>query len=428
MWTSSGEPLSASSQVGEVDEKPFHVEKRTFKNGLTILFIPRESELVVFHLVLGLGNIFEGEGERGVSALLQETLLKGTKRQSGVDFSREIERFGATIQSSSNYFTGKVVMEGPGEVAEDLLALFLEAIKTPAFLPEEVEKEKRFLIDLLRSLDDDPLKAAMLRFKRAFFGRHPYAFPTLGEMQSLERMTREQVVSWYERTFVPNNMVLAVVGKFNKNRIERILERELGSIIPREFAFPSRNHFFPASLKIVDCKEVRDSWVVLGFRAPGILETKARVAFDVLNNVLGGGMYSRLFVKIRENRGLSYQVGSVYMPLLGPSFICAYCGFAPCYFDTVVGILREEFRNLLNLSEEEFNEAKAYTRGMFLHGFESVASLASLFAFYERIGLGWEFPFQYEAMLRDLSLDEAKAIYRKFVGHGESLGAIMPVV
>ncbi len=428
MWTSSEGPLSASSQVSEVDERPFQVEKRVFKNGFTLLFIPRESELVVFHLLLGLGNIFEGEGERGVSALLQETLLKGTKRQSGIEFSREVERLGATIQSSSNYFTGKVVMEGPGEAAEDLLLLFLEAIKTPALLPEEVEKEKRFLIDLLRSLDDDPLKAAMLRFKRAFFGRHPYAFPTLGEIQSLERMTQEQVVSWYERTFVPNNMVLAVAGKFDTNRIERILERELGSIIPREFAFPSQNHFFPASLKIVDCKEVRDSWVVLGFRAPGVLETKARVAFDVLNNILGGGMYSRLFIKIRENRGLSYQVGSMYVPLLGPSFICAYCGFAPCYFDTVVGILREEFRNLLNLSEEEFNEAKAYTRGIFLHSLESVASLAALFAFYERIGLGWEFPFRYEAMLRDLSLDEAKAIYRKFVGQGESLGAIMPVV
>lgn len=427
MWTSSGEPLSSSSQVNEVDAHAFQVEKRVFKNGLTVLFIPRESELVVFHLLLGLGNIFEGEGERGISALLQETLLKGTKRQSGPEFSRAVERLGATMQSSSNYFTGKVVMEGPAEASEDLLALFLEAVKTPALLPEEIEKERRFLLDLLRALDDDPLKAAMLRFKRAFFGHHPYAFPTIGDAQSLERISREQVVSWYERTFVPNNMVLAVAGKFNKERVERILERELGSIIPREFAFPSRNHFFPASLKIVDCKEVRDSWVVLGFRAPGILETKARVAFDVLNNILGGGMYSRLFVKIRENRGLSYQVGSVYVPLFGPSFICAYCGFAPCYFDTVVGILREEFRNLLNLSEEEFNEAKAYTRGMFLHSFESVASLAALFAFYERIGLGWEFPFQYEAMLRELSLDEAKALYRKFAGQGESLGAIMPV-
>ncbi|MBC7217020.1 MAG: insulinase family protein [Candidatus Caldatribacterium sp.] len=427
MWTSSEGPLSASSQVGEVDEKSFRVEKRVFRNGLTLLFIPRESELVVFHLLLGLGNIFERKEERGISALLQEALLKGTKQKSGIEFSRAVEHLGATFESSSNYFTGKVVMQGPAEVAEDILALFLEAIKTPAFLPEEVEKEKCFLIDLLRALDDDPLKAAMLRFKRAFFGRHPYAFPTLGEIRSLERMTQEQVVSWYERTFVPNNMVLAVAGKFNKDRMEKILERELGSIIPREFSFPSRDRFFPASLKIVDCKEVRDSWVVLGFRAPGILEVKDRVAFDVLNNVLGGGMYSRLFTKIRENRGLSYQVGSVYVPLLGPSFICAYCGFAPCYFDTVVGILREEFRNLLNLGEEEFSEAKAYTRGLFLHSFESVASLAALFAFYERIGLGWEFPFQYEAMLRELSLEEAKAIYRKFVGQGESLGAIMPV-
>lgn len=427
MWTLSGGPQSSSSQVSEVDIGTFKVEKRVFKNGLVLLFIPRESELVVFHLLLGLGNIFEKEEERGISALMQETLLKGTKRRSGVEFSRAVERLGATVQSSSNYFTGKVVMEGPAEVAEDLLGLFLEAVKAPAFLPEEVEKEKRFLIDLLRSLDDDPLKAAMLRFKRAFFGRHPYAFPTLGEVKSLERITPEEVVAWYERTFVPNNMVLAVAGRFDKEKIAKVLERELGEIIPREFPFPPKDRFFPASLRIVDCKEVRDSWVVLGFRAPGLLEVKERVAFEVLNNALGGGMYSRLFLRIRESRGLSYQVGSIYVPLLGPSFLCAYCGFAPCYFDTVVSILREEFRNLLNLKEEEFNEAKTYTRGLFLHSFETVASLASLFAFYERVGLGWEFPFQYEAYLRELSLEEARAIYRKFVGQGESLGAIMPV-
>lgn len=99
-----------------------------------------------------------------------------------------------------------------------------------------------------------------------------------------------------------------------------------------------------------------------------------------------------------------------------------------CYFDTVVGILQEEFRNLPNLSEEELNKAKAYTRGIFLHSLESTASLASLLAFYKRIGPGWEFPLQYEAMLRELSLDEAKAIYRKLVSQGESLGAIMPVI
>lgn len=428
MWTSSGVPMSSLSQASEVDISTFHVEKRVFKNGLVLLFVPRESELVVFHLLLGLGNVLEGEGERGISALMQEALLKGTRKRSGVEFSRAVERLGATIQSSSNYFTGKVVMEGPAEALDSLLSLFLEAIKTPAFLPEEVEKEKRFLIDLLRSLDDDPLKAAMFRFKRAFFGKHPYAFPTLGEVRSLEQITPEQVTFWYERTFVPNNMVLVVAGRFDSERVERLLERELGEIIPREFSFPSQERFFPASLKIVDRKEVRDSWVVLGFRAPGLLEVKERIAFEVLNNVLGGGMYSRLFLKIRESRGLSYQVGSIYVPLLGPSFICAYCGFAPCYFDTVVGILREEFRNLLNLGEEEFSEAKTYTWGVFLHNFETVMSLAALFAFYERVGLGWEFPFRYETMLRELSLEETRTIYRKFAGQGEALGAIMPVM
>lgn len=403
------------------------VRKTTFKNGFTLILLPRpDSALLAVNLCMNLGNLFEGEEERGISALMQEALLKGTQRQSAIDFNRAVENLGATIDSSSNYFTGRVVIQGPAINTKQMLQLFFEAIKSPAFREEEIEREKTFLLNILHSLDDDPFQAAMLRFKKAFYGRHPYAFPTMGEEKTLRNLGEEEIWSWYRKVYIPNNMVVAVVGDFDPDEVENIFYEEMGEIIPRESPVPYVERFSPLSLKIVDRKEVRDSWMVVGFKAPGLLEEKERAVFDVLNNILGGGMYSRLFLKIREERGLSYQVGSLYVPLRGPSFICAYASFPYAYFDTVVGILKEEFRGLSHLEKEEFEEAKNYTRGNFLHCLETVFSFSSLFAFFERVGLGWDFIFRYEKILREISLEEARAIYQRFSGQGESIGGIVP--
>ena len=403
------------------------VQKIVFKNGLSLLLLPqKESTLCAIHLCLMMGNIFEGENERGLSALLQESILKGTQSKDAITFNQEVEMLGASIESSSNYFTGKIAIEGPNSNFQPLLSLFFEVIKSPALISEEIEKEKNFLLGILDSLDDDPLKAAMLRFKKGFYGTHPYGSPTIGEKNSLKTFTDKQVVSWYHRWYVPNNMAIAVVGDFHPEEVKDLFLREVGDVLPLEIPSLSSDGFYPVSLKIIDRKDIRDSWVVLGYRAPSLMDVKERVAFEILSNCLGGGMYSRLFLKIREELGLSYEVGSAYAPFIGPSFLCAYAGFPYSYFERVIALFREEFHHLVKMGDEEFNEAKNYTRGVFLNRFETVYSISSLISFYERVGLGWEFPFQYENIIRSMSREDTLTIYRKYLGEGETLGAVVP--
>ncbi|MCX6088951.1 MAG: pitrilysin family protein [Candidatus Atribacteria bacterium] len=403
------------------------IKKTTFKNGLTLLLCPRnDSPLISVNLCLSLGSIFESPQERGISALLQETILKGTQKRDAITFNKDVEMLGATIDASSSYFTGKLAIEGPASSGDQILSLFCEVLKSPAFLPEEIEKEQNFLLSILRSLDDDPLKAAMLRFKKSFYGNHPYGSPTVGEEKSLKSFNPKNVISWYHRFYVPNNQVIAVVGQFEPERVGDFISCQLGDIVPVEIPSPSLESFRPMGLKIVDRKDIRDSWVVFGYRAPSLMETKERMAFEILSGILGGGMYSRLFRKVREERGLSYQVGSAYAPLIGPSFFCAYAGFPPQHLDSVISLLRDEFHNLVNIPPDEFNETKNYIRGIFLEFFETVFSLSSLFSFYEKIGLGADFPLRYDELIQNITLEEVQTIYRKYSGIGESLGAVVP--
>ncbi|NLJ50371.1 MAG: insulinase family protein [Candidatus Atribacteria bacterium] len=403
------------------------IEKVRLKNGLTLLLLPiPDSLLCSIHLCLAMGNLFESEKERGLSSLLQEVIVKGTQTKDAMTFNREIELLGASIESSSNHFLGRIAVEGPNEQIFAILALFFELIKSPALKKEEIEKEKRFLIDQLAALDDDPLKAALHRFKKAFYGTHPYGSSTLGEPDCLVTFTERKVFDWYRRWYVPNNMVIAVVGNFSLNRMKDVFLHQMGELIPQKVKPYQEDSFYPLSLRIVEQKDIQDSWMVYGFRAPSLFDVRGRAAFELLSNSLGGSMYSRLFLKVREELGLSYQVGSMYVPFIGPSFICAYAGFSYPFFEEIIQIFREEFHNLEHINPVEFEETKNYTLGMYLGRFETVYSLSSMISFYEKIGLGWDFPFKYQEFINNMSLEEALSIYSKNKGEGETLGAVVP--
>ncbi len=409
-----------------MNELQQQVEKVRLKNGLTFLFISiPDSLLCSIHLCLAMGNLFENEKERGLSALLQEAIVKGTQTKDAITFNREIESLGASIESSSNSFVGKIAIEGPNEQIFAILALFFELIKSPALRKEEIEKEKRFLIEQLAALDDDPLKAALLRFKKAFYGTHPYGSSTLGEPDCLETFTEKKVLEWYRRWYVPNNMVIAVVGNFDLSKMKDVFLHQMGELIPQKVKPFKEDNFYPLSLRIVEQKDIQDNWMVIGYRAPSLFDVRGRTAFELLSNCLGGSMYSRLFLKVREELGLSYQVGSIYVPFIGSSFICAYAGFSYPFFEEIIQVFRKEFNNLVYMSATEFEETKNYTLGMYLSRFETVYSLSSMISFYERIGLGWEFPFKYQELIQGMSLEEALSIYSKHKGEGETLGAVV---
>lgn len=406
------------------------VRQKQLKNGLKLILVPvPRSFTFTVNLCLSLGNLYEDPAKLGISYLLQESILKGTQNKNASDFARTLERLGASARSSANYFTGKLVFEGPAHNWQAILELFFETLTQPAFLKEEIHKEKNYALSVLASLDDDPLKAAFMRFKKAFFGEHPYAFSNLGTVDTLQKIGRDEVVKWYERVYAPNNMVVAVAGNFEPQKLLERFESATEKLSPSPaLETPAQNFqsFHPFSQKIIERKKIRDSWLVLGYPAPSITDFKGRVAFDVLNNLLGGSMYSRLFLKVREREGWSYEVGSAFLPLIGPSFICAYCGFPPLYFEKAVTVLREEFKNLANLKQEEFEETKNYTRGILLQSMETPSGLSALFSFYEKIGLGWDFIFRYEDLLRKIKLDEAREIYTAYAGHEEAIGAVIP--
>lgn len=401
--------------------------KVAFSNGLTLLMTQvSTSALVSFNLCLGMGNLHEKEGERGLSALMMEVMTKGTRQKTAEMLASALESLGAFFDATSGYFAGRLRVAGPSECIDQLLPLFFEIALEPAFRQEEAAREKQYLQNLLRSLDDEPLRAATARFQKAFYGGHPFAVSQLGLVEDLADLTADRLREWYGTVFQPGNMVVSVAGNFRWEQVEQAFGENLGTLSSGLVFCPDHHSKEGGIPEYLERKSIRDCWLVYGKPAPPLSDPSSRAAFDILNAVLGGGLFSRLYMKIREERGLSYQVGSIYVPLAGPSFYCAFAGFSPQHYHEVLSLLRQEMEDLGRVGSEEFQEAKNYTLGSYLRQLEGVQSLTALLAFYEKAGLGWEHLVDYEAIIRETTLEQAVSLYQAYHKENGVLGGVVP--
>ncbi len=397
------------------------------QGGLRVIYTHRlQSRLFCISMCLGMGNLYEKEGERGISALTQESLIKGTQFSTAEEVSYRTETLGATIDVSSNFFTGKVRICGPAENFRSIIELFCEIVTLPSFPHQEVNREKRYLLRLLSSLDDDPFRAAVIRFKQAFFGDSALAYPIEGRKEDLELLNEHTVRTFHHKVYSRNNCVLAVAGRFDQKEVQDLLNSGLASL-PQNEAIQS----FPipqARAEIVaERRAIHDCWLIMGTPAPSMQDKDGRAAFDILNNVLGGGMYSRLFIRVREELGLSYQVGSMYVPFPGTSFLAAFAGFSPLNLGKVVEVFNREFKNIAEVERDEFEEVKNYISGTMLQVIEKTDSFASLLAFCEHTGLGWDFFASYREIIKNIRVSEALEWWDHYSTMQKAMGVIAPV-
>jgi len=209
--------------------------------GMRTVYVHRpDSRLFCMSLCLGMGNLYEQDGERGISSLTQETLIKGTRRYTAEEVSYQAENLGASIEASSNHFTGKVRMCGPAENVRSIIKLFSEIVAAPSFPEQEVEKEKRYILSVLRSMDDDPFRAGVIRFKRAFFGDSALACPVEGRKEDLELLDQHSVRDFHNKAYRQKNCVLAVAGRFDQGEVQDLLGDGFASMPEGEalYTFP----------------------------------------------------------------------------------------------------------------------------------------------------------------------------------------------
>ncbi len=328
---------------------------------------------------VGTGSRDEPGELAGASHFLEHLLFKGTARRSAAAIAEELDSVGGDC----NAFTTKEYTTFYVRLLSDHLDLGLDILSdimwAPALRPDDIEAERTVILDEILMHADEPADLASERWQSALFPDHPLGRDTLGTASSVRRITRDDVVAFFEHHYRPGNMVVSVAGDCTHERAAAALEVRFAG--RPGGATPARTAPGPDAVPLdVVRRATEQAHLVYGARSVSRFDEQ-RWALAVLNHVLGGGLSSRLFQKVREQRGLAYSVWSERAAYADAGSLAVVVGTAPEHVDEVLRIVNGELELLASdgVSDRELAVAKGNLRAeMLLSGEDSGARMSRI--------------------------------------------------
>ncbi len=353
----------------------------TLKNGIRVIGekMPHIRSCAV-GVWIGTGSVRELAGEGGASHFIEHMLFKGTEHRSAKDIAAQMDGIGGNI----NAFTSKECTCFYAKVLDEHLPKAVEILsdilRFSVFDPAEIEKEKGVVCEEILMVEDSPEDIAHENLSALFYEGDPLAKPILGTKESVMAFTREGLLSYMGRHYMPDNIVIALAGNLPEHdALLALLERYFsgygsgGKREPKLINKPAGGRRFQ-SIK----KDIEQIHICMGL--PGVsLDAQAQYPLFVLSNALGGSMSSRLFQKIREQRGLAYSIYSYPSCYGSTGYFALYAGTGDKQATEVVKLILEELHDLKTkgVMEEEFIRGRDQLKGSYLLAQEGSSSRMS---------------------------------------------------
>ena len=355
------------------------IYRHILPSGLTVLI---ETLPYVRSVALGYylrsGSAVESEEHGGASHFLEHLVFKGTKRRSTTEIAQVIDILGGDVDA----FTGKEYTSFYAHVLDEqvdtALDLLTDIVTSPNFSNEDLEMERGVILEEIRMVEDTPDDLVHEIFVTTFWPDHPLGRPILGTEETVNNLGREQILTHYRDTFHPSNMIFCASGNVRPEQLVPFLEKHfptdslLASL--RDWKAPLPNQHVVLREK----KELEQVHLCLGSRGYP-QQGKERYAAALFNTILGGGMSSRLFQRIREKEGLVYSVLSYHNGYLHGGYEAVYAACAPKNLKRVLDITLEEMRKIKREggTAKELASAKLHVKGSILLSLESTVSRMS---------------------------------------------------
>ena len=336
---------------------------------------------------VGTGSRDEPDELAGASHFLEHLLFKGTERRSAAAIAEELDEVGGDC----NAFTTKEYTSFYVRLLSEHLSLGLDILSdimwAPALRPEDIEAERTVILDEILMHADEPADLAGERWQAALFPAHALGRDTLGTASSVQRIDRDDIRAFFDLHYRPTNMVVSVAGDCTHEAAAADLEQRFAGV-PGDNgagAGPGATQIRTApgpdtvALDVVR-RSTEQAHVVYGMRSVSRFDER-RWSLAVLNHVLGGGLSSRLFQKIREERGLAYSVWSERAAYQDSGSLAVVVGTAPEHIDEVLEIINHEFELLAadGVTDRELAVAKGNLRAeMLLSNEDSGARMSRL--------------------------------------------------
>lgn len=339
--------------------------KILLKNKLKVILEKKDSNSVVIALQVCIGANNEDNSNRGISHFIEHMVFEGTKEKSSNEIANTIERLGGELNAFTSHDRTVYYCVLLKKHFETGLAVISDIIKNPLFRQKSLEKERKVIIDEINITQDDPKFYQFIFFLGKLFKKHPIKNPLYGYRETVLKITRQDLLSYYKKHYAANNMILTIIGNVKCN-ID-VIEKYFGGIKSSKL---QKSLFFnePSSSsheEFTETKDMLQSYIALGYKIP-FRKSKDSYSIDVIRSILARGQSSRLFNELRTKRGLCYVVGCIAESGLDYGYFIIYVGTDKKNIEKVIGIIKKELKHLQNVSQKEVSEAKTFIEGSFM--------------------------------------------------------------
>jgi len=403
------------------------VRRTVLPNGIPVVTerMP-EARSVTTGFWVAVGGRDEAPELSGASHFLEHLVFKGTERRGAREIAESVDARGGEMNAFTSREHTAFYTRLPADDLEFGLDLLTEVLSSPALRPQEVDAEREVILEELALTEDTPDEKVHALLAEAVFPDHPLGREVLGDTETVAALSRDDIERFFTAHYRPSNFVIAAAGRLEHEEViagvERFLDHVDAGVRPRREA-PST----PPRDIVVQYRQTEQAHLALGWRALDQADPD-RFALAVANQVFGGGMASRLFQVIREERGLAYSVYSASSLYTDSGLLMVYAGTAPDRAGEVLALVDHEVEDLVNdgITEQELAVATGYLVGSYLLNLEDSGSRMGRLGRAELAPVEPLTVDEQVARLRAVTADDVHRVLRSVLSGPRSLAAVGP--
>ena len=403
------------------------VHKEILPNGLVVLTEPMEHvHSVSVGIWLRSGSRRERPEINGISHFIEHMVFKGTQRRTAEDIAREIDRLGGMLDAFTSKemvcFNTRVLDEHLAKAFDILAGLVLE----PKFAVDDIVREQSVVLEEIRMTQDNPEDLVHELFTQNFWHPHALGRPILGTPETVSAFTRDTLQTWFQQSYAPNRLVITAAGHLAHAELVDLVSSRFSKLPRIEDGFTDPTPVPSPHITLRSKSELEQVHVCLGVPALPLTDRR-RFIVSVMNNILGGGMASRLFQNIRERQGLAYSIFSDLNPYRDVGALSVYAGTS---LDTVAKVVQSVLGELRKMRDEpieaeELRRAKDHLKGATLLALEGSGARMSSLARYHMYFDRHFTPQELIAMLEAVTAEEVQQIAQELFQPGRIAASVV---
>jgi zinc protease len=403
-----------------ISKRAYAMNIISFDNGLQTIFEKREhTGVVAAQIWVKVGSKYEDKRIAGITHFIEHLIFKGTEKLVGNAFATRIESLGGAVNAFTSYDNTVYHIIIPKKAFEEGLDLLIESVQHPAFPVDEIEKERKVILEEIKMGEDDPQRKLFNELFSISYQGHPYGRPIIGFDETVKSITRADILDYYKSHYTPDNMAVVIVGDFDEKTTKEIIRKTMGGKKGKVSQDPSLKYAVTAEkdagLRVIE-RDVRENYLAFSYPIPQ-LSHKDIPAIEVLGTILGDGESSRLTESLKHKKGIVTNVADyIFSPKESGLFVL-YATFRAGEYEPIVREIDSELKKIKNgtISDWEMEKAKNMLKAAYIYSEETVQGKARRLGNFQTITGDPHFLDKFLKGIDRVTKADVKRVFEKYL-------------